>query len=333
MKIDDLVKDMALAVISLLLVVPILIYGFPLLVGADSSYMVMSGSMNPALLPGDLVIVERVDPSLIQAGDVVTVESHVVFTHRVVEVRLEEGAYLFRTKGDANEDPDPKLIQASQIIGKVILVFPFSHVYTPYGFISLVITPTVLIIAKQMYRVHEVTKSRNRKELLKWRRESRNSSTFDASTLLLSLILVASTTRIMAPHIQSGSISYFSDTETVWGFFSAGYWIIQAEVDIKPDTLNLGSQGEWITVYAVIETEYDENDIIIESVMLEDVIPAIWDEVNGTQLMVKFDRGQVIDYLQGYQEGEEVILTVSGEFRDGVRFTGKDTIKVVDNEG
>ena len=105
-------------------------------------------------------------------------------------------------------------------------------------------------------------------------------------------------------------------------------------MDIEPDVLNLGSQGEWVTVYALIETEYDENDIIIDSVMLDGEIKAEWGEVQEDgRLMVKFDRASVIDHLQDYEDGALVTLTVSGRFRDGVQFTGEDTIKVMKDEG
>jgi len=330
MKIQGIIKDSALAVVCLLLVIPVIIYGFPFLVGADGSYTVMSGSMSPTLRPGDLVIVKGEEP--INLGDMVTVESgEFTYTHRVVE-KLEGDR--FRLKGDANEDPDPSLVEASQIIGKVVLVFPFSHLYTPYGFAAALLVPAALIIGKQVYTIHQSTKRRNRMETMRWRRKSH--SALNTGTLLLALILTVSTTRIIAPHFIGGSSSYFSDTEWAAGFFRAGIWEVDALVDIKPDTLNLESKGEWVTVYAIVDTEYDEKDIVIESVKLDGVIQAEWGEVQADgRLMVKFDRALLIEYIvgKGYGDGDEVTLTVSGEFNDGVRFTGEDTIRVVSHEG
>ena len=322
MKIYNLFKMVALTLAFLFLIIPILIYGFPFLVGADGSYTVMSGSMSPALRPGDLLIVKGEEP--INLGDTVTVESgEFTYTHRVVE-KLEGD--LFRLKGDANEDPDPSLVEASQIIGKVVLVFPFSHLYTPYGFAAALLVPATLIIGKQVYTIHQSTKRRNRMETMRWRRKSH--SALNTGTLLLALILTVSTTRIIAPHFIGGSSSYFSDTEWATGSFRAGIWEVGATVDIDPDTLNLVSQGKWITVYAVIETVYDEKAIDVSTVKLNGVIKAEWGDVqdNGC-LMVKFDRASVIELIP---EGvDEVTLTVSGEFTDGVRFTGSDTITII----
>ena len=328
-----LAVNSALAFVCLLLVIPIIVYSYPTLLGADSSYTVMSGSMSPALNPGDLIIVKKVDLEEIDIGDMVTVKpKEFIYTHRVVEKINGK----LRLKGDANEDPDPNLVEPSQIIGKVILVFPFSHLYTPYGFISALVLPASLIIGRQMHTIYEFTKWRNRKETLRWRKKSRRTPTVDTTTILLALILTVSATRIITPHIISGSSSYFSDTETIFGFISAGYWIIPAEVDIKPDTLNLESSGEWTTVYAYIDSEYDPNQIDINTVMLEDTIPAEWGEAQDDgRLMVKFNRESVINLLieRGYKDGDEVELTVTGKFLDGVRFEGSDTIKVKSNAG
>ena len=330
MKMYSVVKDATLTGICLLLVIPILIYGFPFLVGANGSYTVMSGSMSPALHLGDLVIVKGEDFVYINIGDMVTVESgEFTYTHRVVE-KLEGDRV--RLKGDANEDPDPNLVESSQIIGKVILVFPFSHLYTPYGFALTLLVPAALIVGKQMYTIHQFTKRRNKRETMRWRRKSH--SALDTSTVLLALILTVSTTRIIAPHFIIGSSSYFSDVEWATGFFQAGIWEVGAAVDIKPDTLNLKSQGEWITVYAYIDTKYDEKDIVVDTVTLDGVIPAEWGEVQEDgRLMVKFDRDSVIAHLEGYKDGAEVILTVSGEFIDGVQFKGTDTIVVKHQSG
>lgn len=329
MKMRSLVKNMALVVICSILLTPVLLYEFPFLIGADRSYTVMSGSMSPTIRPGDIIIVKETDPYNIKIGDVLTVESEFTYTHRVVE-RLDDG--LFGLKGDANEEPDQNPVEASQIVGKVILVLPFNHLYTPYGFALMLITPASIFIGKQLHTIHQYTKRRSRRETMRLRRKKH--SALDTSTALLALILTVNTSRIIAPHFIAGSSSYFSDAELASGFFHAGVWEITASVDIDPDTLNLDSQGEYVTVYAYVETEYDENNIIVESVTLDGVVQADWGEVNSSCLVVKFDRTSLIEYLieEGYGDGDEVTLTLSGEFKDGVRFTGEDTIRVVNDE-
>jgi outer membrane protein assembly factor BamB len=101
---------------------------------------------------------------------------------------------------------------------------------------------------------------------------------------------------------------------------------IHANIDIDPDTLNLKSRGRWITCYIDLPG-YDVNNIDISTILLEDAIPAEWGDVQGTTLMVKFDRGEVEDYIGVPQDVIE--LWVTGEFYDGTEFEGSDTIRVI----
>jgi len=110
------------------------------------------------------------------------------------------------------------------------------------------------------------------------------------------------------------------------------------EVEIYPETLNLESNGKWITVFTSLPEEYEVSDINVTTVQLG-IITAAWGKVVGNKLMVKFDRQMVIDYIWAYklyhmqiplpQEGVEVDLTVSGELSDGTPFEGSGTIRVI----
>jgi len=110
------------------------------------------------------------------------------------------------------------------------------------------------------------------------------------------------------------------------------------EVEIHPETLNLESNGKWITVLISLPEEYEVSDINVSTVQLG-TVPAAWGNVEGNKLMVKFDRQMVIGYIWAYKlyhmqiplpkEGVEVDLTVTGELSDGTPFEGSDTIRVI----
>ena len=126
---------------------PFAVFAVPQVIGADESYVVLSGSMEPVLSPGDVVIVDSSGP--VQNGDVITYRSpgdSVPTTHRVVgEV---DGRY--ETKGDANEEADTGTVAPEAIIGKVVLTIPLiGHIIlwanTPVGYVLLVISPLVLL--------------------------------------------------------------------------------------------------------------------------------------------------------------------------------------------
>lgn len=155
----------AIGVVLLIAVVlPFVIYAVPQVVGADGSYVVLSGSMEPEISPGDVIVVESVDPSEVEEGDVITYarggEAQAT-THRVVDVREGEEGLEFRTKGDANEEPDSEPVAASQVQGRVmtvgrhLFVIPYigyviQFAGTQFGFLALVVTPLALFVLSEV---------------------------------------------------------------------------------------------------------------------------------------------------------------------------------------
>ncbi len=134
---------------------------FPQLVGANGSYVVLSGSMHPTIHAGDVVVSKRVEPSDIEAGDIIVFHRASASqtdrtTHRVVKVvHLDDGLY-FRTKGDANENQDANLVPANQVIGRVWFHVPYiGHLLlfarTRAGLLSLVVLPCLLFVITEAY--------------------------------------------------------------------------------------------------------------------------------------------------------------------------------------
>lgn len=105
-----------------------------LVLGNIYVFQVVSESMIPDYKIGDIVVVKKVDPSLLKIGDDVTYvgkESNLTgltITHRIISTREEGGQYYYVTKGTANEIEDPE-ITSSDIYGKVIyktILFSFA---------------------------------------------------------------------------------------------------------------------------------------------------------------------------------------------------------------
>ena len=87
------------------------------------AFSVVSGSMEPALPVGSVVYVEPAAVSEIRAGDVIAFDDDgTVVTHRVMESRPQEGAFI--TKGDANETVDINPTPYWKLIGRVRLCVP-----------------------------------------------------------------------------------------------------------------------------------------------------------------------------------------------------------------
>lgn len=146
-----------------LVLIPFVIFAFPQVAGASHAYIVLSDSMSPHINAGDVVVVDDVPTSRIDEGDVITfrrpgAEAEKV-THRVVKVVQRDGERHFRTKGDANEEPDPELVPRSNVVGLVRFHIPLiGHVIsfgsTTTGTVTLVIVPAILLIVNEVVTLY-----------------------------------------------------------------------------------------------------------------------------------------------------------------------------------
>lgn len=142
------------------LVVPFAAFAVPSLVGADRSYVVVSGSMEPEIGVGSIVFVSQVDPATVREGDVITYRTtptaDTVTTHRVAAVFEDDRGPFWFTKGDANEDLDALPVYAPQLVGEVTMTLPYVgyvvvFAQTTTGIMLLVIVPAVLLIVSELY--------------------------------------------------------------------------------------------------------------------------------------------------------------------------------------
>ncbi len=107
--------------------------------------------------------------------------------------------------------------------------------------------------------------------------------------------------------------------------------VVEAAVEIEPDTLNLNSGGRWITCYIALPDWFDVAYIDTPGVFLEEVIEAeeVWLDEKNQVATAKFKRSELQDVL----DAGEVELTVSGELRGVVKFEGTDVIRVIGKDG
>ena len=89
--------------------------------------LVGSGSMEPKMYAGDVVVIAKVPADNIKTGDIIQfrVPEGVTIMHRVIEVQeTEEGSKTFITKGDANDQPDSEPVSPENVVGKAVLTIP-----------------------------------------------------------------------------------------------------------------------------------------------------------------------------------------------------------------
>ena len=147
--------------------------------------MVESGSMEPTIKVGSVVVVKPADAY--HAGDIITYEggfraengTPIPVTHRIVEERVEGGSTVYITKGDANDDPDNRAVRRRQIIGKVLFDVPYmgyivAAARQPYGFLTIIIIPALVIVYDQVKIIWEETKKIRDKRKTKSQSETQN---------------------------------------------------------------------------------------------------------------------------------------------------------------
>lgn len=126
--------------------------------GSIEIKIVKSGSMEPAIPTGSIVFI--MPAATYAVGDVVTfgrdTAREIPTTHRIVEV--QGGGATFLTKGDANEEADPRVIAKSEVIGKVWLHVPYvgyilDFARKPLGFTLMIGIPAALIILDELLRI------------------------------------------------------------------------------------------------------------------------------------------------------------------------------------
>ena len=128
--------------------------------GPYSTFRVVTGSMEPTLPIGSLLMCKAADVQEIQVGDIVCFRSYgitdstAVITHRVTAVLTgENGDILLQTKGDANLVADGVLVSERNLIGKVTsylgdkstLANVMNFLTGKTGFVLCIGLPTLLI--------------------------------------------------------------------------------------------------------------------------------------------------------------------------------------------
>ena len=166
LKIIQNIVTVVIVIIGLFLILTL----FPIK-GNYQVKVVLSGSMEPAIHTGSVVIIKP--SSQYKIGDIVIfgkdTKTDIPTTHRIISSRAVEGVMLFTTKGDANEDADSREIRQSEIHGKILFNVPYmgyvvDFVRKPLGMIVVIVIPAFIIIYDEIRKiVKEMKKIKNEK--------------------------------------------------------------------------------------------------------------------------------------------------------------------------
>ncbi|MCJ7509916.1 MAG: signal peptidase I [Dehalococcoidia bacterium] len=133
-----------------------------------NSYVIYSGSMQPAVKVGSLLVSRPVDVNDLRVGDVITYRSpgnHTMLTHRIVDMRQEDGEWVFQTKGDANPGPDPQEVILHGQVTKMVFDIPYLGYVVDFarsiqGVVLLLLVPAAGLMVIQAQKIWKARPSR-----------------------------------------------------------------------------------------------------------------------------------------------------------------------------
>ena len=169
-------KKIANVLLNVILVLSIVMIAFTILVrvagnnpsiGGFMLYRISSGSMEPELNVGDVIISQKVsDITSIDMGDVITYRgtegsyAGKMITHKVVIPPYKQGdKYYLLTMGVANDNADP-VITEDQVESKMIAKLPlFGAIYnffiTPWGLVASILL-IIIAFAAEFRRIRKM---------------------------------------------------------------------------------------------------------------------------------------------------------------------------------
>ena len=164
----------AVGIILCIILIPILIINVTLIVksytntedvptiGGYAPLIVLTGSMEPEIMSGDLIIVKQIDGKDVKEKDVIAFfdpdgNGTSILTHRVTEIFEEDGTLYFRTWGDANDTADRLPVSADKLVGIYVTRIGGAgnvamFMQTTAGLIICVVVPLILIIGWDIFR-------------------------------------------------------------------------------------------------------------------------------------------------------------------------------------
>lgn len=170
MNIQKTLSDLFSA-IAIIIIFLIIISAFPV-TGNYKILVVQSGSMEPAIHTGSVVIV--IPANNYKSGDIITFKSNTgkidSITHRIVKIESDGITTVFTTRGDANNANDTNTVYPDKIIGKVLFSVPYfgyavAAAKTKYGFLAMIVFPALLIIYEEAKNIYEeIWRSKYKKE-------------------------------------------------------------------------------------------------------------------------------------------------------------------------
>lgn len=119
-------------------------------------FIVLSGSMEDTIMPGDLILTKEIDALELKEGDIISFRTnkYTVITHRIINIIDEEGERKYYTKGDNNDSADSEPVCNDQIEGIYRYRIPklgniALNLQKPIGIVICIALPLIIVVIAQ----------------------------------------------------------------------------------------------------------------------------------------------------------------------------------------
>lgn len=124
-------------------------------------YVVVSGSMEPEIFPGDFIFVKTGSFAEIKEKDIITFTGNEeIVTHRAMEIS-EEG---ITTKGDANNVEDERKVKRDDFIGTYLIRLPYFGYFIVWLQKPLVFISLCILLAGYFIGIYFIDAKREKEE-------------------------------------------------------------------------------------------------------------------------------------------------------------------------
>lgn len=153
-----ILRKVLVCAISLFLV-SIIVVNFTLVIKSETNkneipdfagytpFVIATGSMEPQIKVNDIIITKKIkNENSLKVGDIISYRSKtddIVITHRIYEIKNEDGKKYYIMKGDNNNQVDGEEVEFSNIVGKYRFMIPgvgflVTYLKSPLGMVMVI---------------------------------------------------------------------------------------------------------------------------------------------------------------------------------------------------
>ena len=140
-------------------------------------FNIQSASMEPTINKGDMIITKKTDFDELKEKDIISYLSKeqgktIIITHRVVDIKDENGTKIITTKGDNNADNDDVQVTEANFVSKYnnikipVLGSVLTFLQSQIGFFIFIIIPLFILFVYQLYKFVSTIMEEKKKELI-----------------------------------------------------------------------------------------------------------------------------------------------------------------------